>query len=68
LPWTAELIDSGFGEFLPVATFEAKEQEADTGVIFRLYSRGAETTRDSWLYNFSTSEINSNTQRLIETT
>jgi predicted helicase len=66
LPWTAQLIDSGFGDFLPVATFEAKEEAAETGVIFRLYSRGAETTRDSWLYNFSTSEIKSNGQRLIE--
>ncbi|MGB7600315.1 MAG: type ISP restriction/modification enzyme [Candidatus Sulfotelmatobacter sp.] len=35
--------------------------------MFRLYSRGVETTRDRWLYNFSRAELSLNVEKLIET-
>jgi predicted helicase len=67
LPWSAGASQEAYEHFLPIGSFEAKEEELETGVLFRIYSRGAETTRDRWLYNFSESELKLNLGRFIET-
>jgi predicted helicase len=67
LPWSPHSLDSSFEYFTPIATPEGKQNQTEDGVLFQLYSRGAETTRDRWLYNFSTEQLTLNTKRLIET-
>jgi predicted helicase len=56
--WLTEGLLDEFELFLPIGTQETKSGEADNS-IFSLYSRGVETTRDAWVYNFAS-------QRLIE--
>ncbi|HEV2173624.1 MAG TPA: type ISP restriction/modification enzyme, partial [Nitrospira sp.] len=46
---------------------EGKKGSRETGIVFQIYSRGAETTRDSWVYNFSARDLTVNVTRMIET-
>ena len=47
------LRDDSFGEFINLGDKKNK----NTAVIFENYSRGAETGRDAWCYNFSKNEL-----------
>ena len=53
--------DPGFEKFVPIG-----DKEDDTGTIFSLYSRGLATSRDSWCYNFSETELASNMSRMAK--
>jgi predicted helicase len=47
-----------FETFLPMGTKEAKAAKTfDVKTIFKTYSRGAETTRDAWVYNFNQDKL-----------
>jgi len=50
--WSTEVLSTEFETGLPIGTKEAKA-ETKTETIFQIYSRGAETTRDGWVYNFN---------------
>ncbi|RKZ76169.1 MAG: DNA helicase, partial [Candidatus Parabeggiatoa sp. nov. 1] len=66
--WLTEGLHSEFEDFTPLGTKEAKaEPNSVEGVIFRIYSRGAETTRDAWVYNFNQQVLSKNVRRLIKT-
>jgi len=39
----------------------------DSAALFTSHSRGVETTRDAWCYNFSTAAVEHNMQRMIDT-
>lgn len=39
---------------------------SSTPVVFNNYSRGLETGRDAWVYNFSASRLNSNVRRTVD--
>lgn len=43
--------DNDFDDLLPLVTKEAKAGH-DSEAVFRLFSRGVETTRDEWVYDF----------------
>lgn len=63
--WLTMGIESDFDECLPTGTRETK---AGTGnSLFRLFSAGVNTSRDSWLYNFSETQLVTSLHRLIET-
>jgi predicted helicase len=65
--WLTEGLHSEFDEFLPLGSKEAKGEAAKIeGVIFKTYSRGAETTRDAWVYNFNQNTLIENVNLLIE--
>ena len=57
--------DDTFTEHLPIGTKETKSGKGDENAIFRMYSRGIETTRDTWMYNSSTSKLSKNMTRHI---
>lgn len=66
--WLTEGLQADFESF---AALGSKEQKANTqeteGVIFRIFSNGVKTNRDTWVYNFSAIELISHVQRMIET-
>jgi len=63
-----EGLHSEFDDFLPLGTKKAKAKNASNdGIIFKLYSGGIKTNRDTWAYNSSQSELAINMQRMIET-
>ena len=43
---------------------DKKDDETET--IFDVYSRGLETTRDAWCYNFSEQKLSANMRRMID--
>lgn len=54
--------DPAFGKFIPIGD---KANPTDM-VLFDHYSRGLETGRDAWVYNFSRSKVQSNVERMID--
>ena len=56
--------DEAFQAFYPIGSKEAKLGKAKAA-IFRLYSRGYETTRDAYLYNFSSAACAKNAQAMV---
>ncbi len=71
--WITNGLQSEYLTFLPVGTKEAKAfrgalLEGMSGKsIFKTYSRGAETTRDSWMYDFDSVRLAKKADRMIET-
>ena len=59
-----DLRDSGFTEYLPMGSKEAKAGKGNA--IFRTYSLGMSTNRDMWAYNYSRSELSKNMKRHID--
>ncbi|MFN8495041.1 MAG: type ISP restriction/modification enzyme [Caldilineaceae bacterium] len=64
--WLTEGMQDEFETFLPIGTQETKSGEAANS-IFTNYSRGAETTRDAWVYNFSPKNLEMQINRFINT-
>lgn len=62
--WLTEGMQAGYEQFLPIGNKETKDQSASTA-IFRNYSRGVETTRDAWLYNFNEAALRENVRAFI---
>lgn len=71
--WLTEGMRSEFESFLPMGTREAKfanhlELEGiETGTLFKLYSPGIQTSRDSWMYDFNASRLANKASNMIET-
>ena len=65
--WLTEGLHTEFETFVPLGSKEAKankDEEAD--VIFRMFSNGAKTNRDAWVYNFSPDALTKNMERMID--
>ncbi len=73
--WITENLHAEYGtdNFLPMGTKEAKTSRieeaggAEVHTIFKVYSRGAETTRDSWMYDFDAGRLATKASSMIET-
>ena len=66
--WLTEGLHSEFDTFIPMGTKEAKAiKGAALGVIFKNYSRGINTSRDAWAYNFNRNGLDANIQGISET-
>ncbi len=73
--WLTEYLRPEFNSssFLPVGTKEAKAARivevggVEVKTIFKTYSRGAETTRDSWMYDFDARKLAIKASSMIET-
>lgn len=70
--WLTEGLQAEFAEFLPLGTEEVKSASNITGVsvgqaMLKIYSRGAETTRDTWMYDFNAQELATKASNMIET-
>ncbi len=64
--WLTEGLHAEFETFIPMGTKKAKAGD-DKSVIFEMYSRGLESTRDAWVYNFGRKGLVDNVDRFIGT-
>jgi predicted helicase len=64
--WLTGELRSDFEDLLPVGNKLTKGSDTSSA-IFENYSRGAETTRDAWLYNFNEERLIGNIGLFIET-
>ena len=60
--WINQEVNS-FGEYLPIGTTSAKDQESR---LFNCTTYGVVTARDVWVYNFSKEELSKNIKKTIE--
>lgn len=66
--WLTEGLAPEFAGFLPLGTKEMKiSQSVDMPVLFKTYSGGVKTNRDSWTYDFSHKALGEKVKRLVET-
>ena len=66
--WLTEGLHAEFETFIPMGTKEAKTAEGEAvDVIFKHYSRGIETCRDAWAYNFNRNALTKNMSGMIDT-
>ena len=66
--WLTEGLHDDFDNLIPMGTKEAKKKKGVVNdVIFRKYSLGVSTNRDTWVYNFNQDALRDNVQRTIET-
>ena len=66
--WLTEGLHAEFENFLPMGSKQAKKARGEgVGVIFKTYSNGVKTNRDSWVYNFNRNALTENMSRMIDT-
>ena len=66
--WLTEGLHTEFETFIPMGTRGTKEAKGEAvAVIFKTYSCGIGTSRDSWAYNFNRNALTENMNQLIET-
>ncbi|VXD21577.1 DNA or RNA helicase of superfamily II [Planktothrix serta PCC 8927] len=66
--WLTEGLENDFYDFISMGNKESKSSKIDDiHVIFKLYSRGIATSRDSWVYNFDPMNLTENVKRTILT-
>ena len=66
--WLTEGLHAEFDTFIPIGTKEAKAKKGTvTDVVFKTYSRGVNTSRDAWTYNFNRNTLTTNVQQMSET-
>jgi predicted helicase len=64
--WLTEESEMGFEYYLPIGNRIAKTaSEANQEVIFKLFSLGVSTNRDSWAYNFNFEILEKNIKKTI---
>ncbi|MDE0017702.1 MAG: N-6 DNA methylase [Candidatus Poribacteria bacterium] len=66
--WLTEGLHAEFDTFIPMGTKEAKAKKGTaTEVIFKTYSRGVNTSRDAWVYNFNRNFLTENILQMSDT-
>ena len=66
--WLTEGLHAEFETFIPMGTKEAKAEKGEAvEVIFKTYSNGVKTNRDTWVYNFNQNSLTENMSGLIDT-
>jgi len=65
--WLTEGMWDEFDDFIPVGSKEVKAANKAEGAIFKTFSNGVKTHRDSWVYNFDESVLIENVLRTSET-
>ena len=66
--WLTEGLHAEFDTFIPMGTKEAKAKKGTaTDVVFKTYSRGVNTSRDAWTYNFNRNILTGNVQQMSDT-
>ncbi len=66
--WLTEGLHTEFDTFIPIGTKEAKATKGKAvGVIFKTYSLGVTTNRDTWTCNFNLNTLNEQMNQIIET-
>ena len=66
--WLTEGLHSDFDTFIPIGSKAAKASKGDVeGTLFKTYSLGVITNRDTWTYNFNFKALTENMQAMMET-
>jgi len=66
--WLTEGLHSEFYDFMPLGTKKTKAAKTEVeGVVFKSYSNGALTSRDTWTYSFNQSLLIDRINQFIET-
>ena len=65
--WLTEGMSADFDAFLPMGSKKAKQSKIEAETIFKLYSNGVKTNRDTWVYHFNQEQLAQNICRMIET-
>ena len=66
--WLTEGLHTEFEDFIPIGTKEAKAAKGGVrAVIFKTYSLGVSTNRDTWVYNFNRNALTQNMRLTIKT-
>ena len=64
--WLTEGMRDEFETFVPLVSKEAKAAKITTdGIVFKTYSNGVKTNRDTWAYNFDPDNLFDNIKRTI---
>lgn len=65
--WLTKGVREDFETLIPLGSKEGKKKGASTdGLIFKTYSLGVVTARDSWVYHFSYKELEKNMQKSLQ--
>ena len=65
--WLTEGLHAEFDTFIPMGTKEKKAQKGPaSGVVFKTYSAGVKTNRDTWTYNFNQNILTQNVYQMIK--
>ena len=66
--WLTEGLHAEFETFIPMGTKEMKAANSEAvDVIFKIYSLGVGTNRDTWVYNFNLNALTENMSKMIDT-
>ena len=66
--WLTEGFEDDFDSFIALGSKEAKALKGEaTDCIFKVFSNGVKTNRDSWVYNFGCEELLVNIQLMADT-
>ena len=66
--WLTKGLHTEFDAFISMGTKEAKATKGEAvGVIFKTYSLGVKTNRDTWTCNFNLNTLNEQMNQMIET-
>lgn len=66
--WLTDELEDYFETFIPLGTKETKSAKGDVSdCIFKLFSNGVKTNRDTWVYNCIRENLIVNIQRMIDT-
>lgn len=63
--WLTEDLQGDFDTFISIGNKESKSG-SNNNAIFTMYSRGLETARDSWAYNFNQADLEQNIKKIID--
>lgn len=65
--WLTKGMAEDFDHLIPLGSKEGKKKESSQdNLIFKRYSRGIQTARDTWAYNFSYKQLEKNMQYSID--
>ncbi len=65
--WLTNGLENEFEQFISIGNKESKIQKGEVrDCIFKIFSNGVKTNRDSWAYNFNHEDTKINIQRMID--
>lgn len=65
--WLTTGMENEFDNFIPIGDKDGKANLNLENAIFDNFSRGVETARDNWMFNFNENDLIRNTENFIET-
>ncbi|MEG3938974.1 N-6 DNA methylase [Microcoleus sp. S36b_A3] len=65
--WLTDDLHDEYQDFLPLGTQEARSTDGIAAyAMFKLYSNGVKTGRDSWAYNFNQEDLDKNIRKTVD--